>query len=79
MVPRSKTRNFLSFSIASFEYKDLIRHLGNRSHFRRLGPNASIERTVSHGLGNVLGFDVVLAFEVGDGSGDAQYLVVGSG
>ena len=44
-----------------------------------LHPHAAVQRAISHRLGDVLGLDLVVAFEVGDGAGDAEDLVVGSG
>ena len=41
-----------------------------------LHPDAAVERPISHRLGNVLGLDLLGAFQVGDGPGDAEDLVV---
>jgi len=39
----------------------------------------SIEASVLDGFGDVVGLDVLLVDEVGDGAGDSQDLVVGAG
>ena len=40
-------------------------------------PNAAVQRPIPHGLGDVVGLDVVLVLEVGHRPGDPEYLVVG--
>ena len=41
-----------------------------------LRPNAAVERAISDGLGDVLGLDVFVSFQVGDRAGDSQDFVV---
>jgi len=44
-----------------------------------LHPDAPVERPIPQGLGDVLGLDLVGAFEIGDGPRNTQDLVMSPG